>query len=180
MPRRTTTSSIVAPRRAMNTTVSEYKPRGLNAYFAAVSARGLTREDKLEQIVDCFSDNTVLVSPNGAEMNGHEGVRAFYGSALSPVLQSADFSPRLVGNSMCWSEDGLTCAVILDLPDKRQQYQRVGDFFEFDATTGKIKRLDIFSRQQHGRQGDGRSRWIACCMTVVSLLQAALMMRKKL
>lgn len=176
----------------MKAAVSEYRPRGLNAYFAAVSARGLSREDKLNGIVNCFSPDAVLITSDGSELHGHDGVRSFYGSELSPVMQRDDFTPRQVGNTLCWSDDGLTCAVILDLPEKDDPekddaYQRVGDFFEFDAMTGKIIRLTVFSqrqqllnRQHGGRRGSsgGRVGWIVCCMTVTSLLQAAIMMRK--
>jgi hypothetical protein len=125
--------------------------RGLERYFAAVSARGCTREEKLRLVSECFAEDAVIVDPFGRELRGREGAEAFYGGPESPVLKTPDFAPRPVPASECWSADGVTVAVEIDLPDAGGGLLRVGDWFSFDRE-GRIERLTIFAKQHMPRR----------------------------
>eukprot|EP00931_Biecheleriopsis_adriatica_P065064 TRINITY_DN3967_c0_g1_i4.p1 TRINITY_DN3967_c0_g1~~TRINITY_DN3967_c0_g1_i4.p1 ORF type:complete len:180 (+),score=33.53 TRINITY_DN3967_c0_g1_i4:96-635(+) len=117
---------------------------GLQAYFDAVSSQGLSHEDKLGKIAETFTENTVLVRPDGSELKGRAGVESFYGSPASPVMKMPDFKPKPVANTTSISEDGKTIAVEILLPLPGGKTSQVGDFFTFDDE-GKISRVRIYS-----------------------------------
>ena len=70
------------------------------------------RIEKLDSIAACFAADTVMISPSGAVLSGSSGVREFYGSSASPVMQSDVFVPQPVASSLCFSDDGHTIAVV--------------------------------------------------------------------
>jgi hypothetical protein len=112
--------------------------RGLNAYFAAVSLRHVSRAAKLAAIAQTFSPTAQLITPSGDVLHGAH-VISFYDSDASPVLKDANFSPRVNLDTLCISADGHTLAVEIRLTDTIS----VGDWFSFDAE-GKISRMRIY------------------------------------
>mmetsp|Transcript_102802 Transcript_102802/g.257917 ORF Transcript_102802/g.257917 Transcript_102802/m.257917 type:complete len:204 (+) Transcript_102802:65-676(+) len=118
--------------------------QGLKAYFSAVSLTGLDRAAKLEAIAEKFSKDAELIRPDGVILHGRDGVKSFYGSPKSPVMQLPDFAPTPVEQTMSYSPDGSTIAVEIDLPLSGNRSSLVGDFFTFDDE-GLIKRMRVYS-----------------------------------
>ena len=113
----------------------------LNPYFEAVKKQ-TTTESKLEGIVNTFSQDCVIVGPTGKQFLGHEGVRQFYGSPLSPVTLPG-FQPIPKEESICVNENTNTIAIEIVL-QATSKFQEVGDFFTFD-NVGLIKTLKIYT-----------------------------------
>ena len=122
--------------------------RGLQEYLRTVSLRGCAREEKLQRIADLFTVDAALITPGGEVLEGHEGVKQFYGSDESPVMQRADFMPRPVNGTLRFSLDGRSLSIEIDLPSPTGEYGsyvRVFDRFTFD-TEGLITKLSIVDR----------------------------------
>merc|ERR1712187_1003571 len=101
---------------------------GLYQYFAAVSAAGLSKNDKLDGIVQRFAHNAVLVRPDGVRLEGHEGVREFYGKQ-SPALKLDRFELHVTNKTMSFSEDGRTIAVEILMPLLGNKTSPISVFF---------------------------------------------------
>lgn len=119
---------------------------GLYHYFATVSATGLSKNDKLDGIVQSFANNAVLVRPDGVRLEGHEGVRKFYGNQ-SPALKLDNFKLHANNNTMSFSEDGATIAVEILMPLPGNKTSPISVFFTFDSS-GRIAFKRIYAWPQ--------------------------------
>ena len=106
--------------------------RGLQEYLRTVSLRGCAREEKLQRIADLFTVDAALITPGGEVLEGHEGVKQFYGSDESPVMQRADFMPRPVTGTLRFSLDGRSLSIEIDLPSQ-QVIREDGTKYSFDV-----------------------------------------------
>jgi hypothetical protein len=119
---------------------------GLYRYFASVSANGLSKLDKLDGIVQTFADDAVLVRPDGTRLDGHDGVKDFYGKQ-SPALKLDEFTLHVDNYTMSFSEDGRTIAVEILMPLPGNETSPISVFFTFDSS-GKIAFKRIYAWPQ--------------------------------
>lgn len=119
---------------------------GLQRYLAAVSVTlgSDNRDKKLDGIAEAFSIDCELVQADGTRIQGRPGVRAYFDSDASPVLQTANFSLAIRSQTQSRSVDRRTIAVEVEylLPDGDEG--RSGNWFTF-SEAGLIDRLRIFS-----------------------------------
>merc|ERR1712232_746337 len=119
---------------------------GLHQYFASVSATGMSKNDKLDGIVQRFADNAVLVRPDGTRLVGHKGVKEFYGHE-SPALKMDDFKLSVNSGTMSFSQNGRTIAVEILMPLPGKKSSPISVFFTFDSS-GKIVFKRIYAWPQ--------------------------------
>ena len=161
--------------------------QGLIMYFDAVSLQlhhggcdtGAQNDVKLQRIANCFTEDAILITPAGDVLNGRDGVRSFYGSPASPVMQNPSFQPRPIMSSACFNNDGHTIAIEIDLPLDNTSYVRVGDWFSF-TKEGLIARMSIFSRPPpapvaplQSSSSEGNVQWISnkkCLLPILMIL----------
>lgn len=113
---------------------------GLNKYFAAVSLRNISPEDKLKAISVTFNLQAELITKQRTFQGRDDIVNNFYASPASPVMKDPDFRPDPHLDTMCVSGDENTIAIEIALTKDFI----VGDWFTFDAE-GKILRLRVFT-----------------------------------
>lgn len=82
---------------------------------------------KLAKILTVFSPTATLIDQNGKVYHGHDGIRSFYLSASSPVLNPG-FSATPLLESMCTNGEGF---VAIEICLSSYLYKvRIGDWFE--------------------------------------------------
>jgi hypothetical protein len=67
---------------------------GFQNYMSAVQLKGVSREQKVQAIVDTFAQDCVLVTSEGRELKGKDEVKKFYTSVLEgmKLLEERIFS----------------------------------------------------------------------------------------
>jgi len=129
-----------ASEESLRNQAKEVSLTGLGQYLSAVSATAMSKDDKLDGIVQRFANNAVLVRPDGARLIGHEGVKEFYGHE-SPALKLDGFKLSVNNGTMSFSQDGKTIAVEILMPLPGNKTSPLSVFLTFDCL-GKI----IFKR----------------------------------
>ena len=110
----------------------------LSCYFKAVNLDNINKEEKIEEIIKCFSTNSIILDSSGNKYEGKEGVRNFYDSNYSPVLKTG-FKATPIEETATKNNEYISVVIILQ--NKETKF-KVGDWFKME--NGLIKELHIF------------------------------------